>query len=52
MKTNAEISRKYKSNFSLIVKQILAFALSTNLVGEVKNLSPNFERIAQRCSMS
>ena len=36
---------KYKSRFSLIVEQILGFASSTNLVREVKNLSPNFKRI-------
>ena len=43
--TNAKIFRQYKSRFSLIVEQILAFAASTNLVREVKNLSPNFKRI-------
>ena len=29
--TNAENLRQYKSKFSLIVEQILVFALSTNL---------------------
>ena len=43
--TNAE-NLQYKRRFSLIVEQILAFASSTNLVREVKNLSPNFKRIA------
>ena len=42
---NAE-NLQYKSRFSLIVEQILAFAWSTKLVREVKNLSPNFKRIA------
>ena len=35
---NAEILREYKCMFSLIVKQILAFDLSPNMVREVKNL--------------
>ena len=43
--TNAEILRQYKIRFSLIVKHILTFTWSTNLVREVKNLSPNFKRI-------
>ena len=43
--TNTKNLRKYKSRFSLIVEQILAFPSSTNLVGEVKNLPPNFKRI-------
>ena len=34
--TNAENFRQYKSRFSLIVEQILAFTLSTNLDKEVK----------------
>ena len=42
-KTNAENLRQYKHIFSLILEQILAS--STNLVSEVKNLSPNFKRI-------
>ena len=29
-----------------IIEQILAFPLSTNLVGKVKNCSPDFKRIA------
>ena len=44
--TNAENLRQYKSRFSLIGEQILAFTWSTNLVREVKNLSTNFKRIA------
>ena len=32
---------KYKSRFSLIVEQVLVFASNTNLVKEVKDLSPN-----------
>ena len=43
---NAENLRQYKSRFSLIVEQILAFASSTRLVREVKNLFPNLKRIA------
>ena len=34
--TNAENLRQNKSKLSLIVEQILGFALSTNLVREVK----------------
>ena len=41
MTTNAENLRQYEIRFSLIVEQILAFASSTNLVREVKNLLPN-----------
>ena len=44
--TNDENFRQYKSRFSLIVEQIIAFASSNSLVKEVKNLSPNFKRIA------
>ena len=44
--TNAENLRQYKSRFPLIVEQILAFTSSTDLVEEIKNLSPNFKRIA------
>ena len=36
MKTNAENLRQYKSRFSLIVMQIPAVTLKTNLVREVK----------------
>ena len=42
---NAENLRQYKSRISLIVEQILAFASSTNLVRQVKNLSLNFKQI-------
>ena len=41
MTTNAENLRQYEIRFSLIVEQILAFASSTNLVREVKNLLTN-----------
>ena len=44
--TNAENLRQYKRRFPMIVEQILAFPLSTNLVRKVKNLSPNFKQIA------
>ena len=44
--TNAENLRQYKSTFSLIVEQILAFVSSTNLAREVKNLSLSFKRTA------
>ena len=43
--TDAEILRQYKSKFSLIIEEILAFPSRTNLVRNVKNLSPNFKRI-------
>ena len=43
--TNTENFRQYKSGFSLIVEQVLVFTSNTNLVKEVKNLSPNFKRI-------
>ena len=35
--TNTKILRQCESRFSLILEQILAFALSTNLVREIKN---------------
>ena len=44
--TDAENLRPYKSRFSLIVEQILAFASSTNLIRGVKSLYPKFKRIA------
>ena len=43
---NAENLRQNKSRLSLVVEEIMAFASSTNLVGEIKNLAPNFKRIA------
>ena len=46
---NGENVRQYASRFCLIVKQILGFLSSTNLVREAENLSPNFRRIALRC---
>ena len=47
IKTNmfCENLRKYKSRFSLIAEQILSFDLSTGLVREVRNFSPNFIQI-------
>ena len=41
--TNVENSRRHKSRFSLTVEQILAFASSTTMVREIKNLSPSFQ---------
>ena len=43
---NAKNVRQYKSRFYLLVKKILAFIWSTNLVGGVKNLSPSFKWVA------
>ena len=42
---NAEILQKYKSKFSLIEKNVLVLASSTNLVREVKNFSPDFDEL-------
>ena len=42
---NTENLRKNKSGLFLIVEQILVFALSSNLVREVKNLPTNLKRI-------
>ena len=42
--TSFENFCQHKSRFSLIVEQILAFALTTNLVRKTKNLSPSFKR--------
>ena len=44
--TNARNIRQCKSRFSFIIGHMLAFTSSTNLVREVKNLYPNFKRIA------
>ena len=44
-KTNAENLWQYKNKFSFIVVHILAFASSTNLVGEVKNMFLNFKQV-------
>ena len=41
--TNAKESRQNKIRFSFIAEQILPFASSSNMVREVKNLSPNFK---------
>ena len=43
--TNAENLRQYESNF-FIVEQMLAFAMSTKVGREVKNVSLNFKQIA------
>ena len=40
--TNAENFKQYKSRF-FTVDEILPFASNTNLVREVKNLSPNLK---------
>ena len=37
--------RNKKLRFSLTVEQVLLFALSPNMVREVKKLSPNFKKI-------
>ena len=47
--TNAENLQQYRSKFSFFVEQMVAFASSTNLVREFKNLYGNFKRIAYRC---
>ena len=41
--TNAENLRQYKIRFSLIAEKILVFPSHPSMVGEVKNLSPNFK---------
>ena len=43
---NPKNLRQNKNIFYWIVEQILAFASSTDLVREVKNLPPSFKRIA------
>ena len=43
--TNVEKFFQYKYRYSLVIKQIPAFALTTNLVRKVKSLSPNFKQI-------
>ena len=43
---NAENLGQYESKFPLIVEQILIFTSSSDLVRKVKNLTPNFKRIA------
>ena len=47
--TNSENFRQYESRFPLIVEQVLAFALVSNLLRKVKNVFPFFKRIAERC---
>ena len=44
--TNAENLQQYKSRFSLIVEQILAFPSRTYFFKKVKSLPPNFKQIA------
>ena len=44
--THTENLRQYKSRSYKIVEHILAFASNSNLLTEVKDLSPNFKRIA------
>ena len=46
--TNAKSLRQYKGGFSLIVEKALVFPWSPNMIGELKNLSPNFKQIAWR----
>ena len=46
---STENLRQYKSRFSLIVEQILAFSSSTYLVKKVDSFPPNFKRIAYPC---
>ena len=46
MTTNAKNLQQDKGRFCLIRDQILTFALSTNLVRQVKNLPLNFKQIA------
>ena len=41
--TNVENFGQYKRRFSLIVEQIIAFALTTSLFRNVKSLPPNFK---------
>ena len=41
--------RQYKIRFTLIRKQVLAFASHPNMVSEVKNLLPDFKQTARRC---
>ena len=45
---NAKKLRRYKSNISLIVEQILTFAWSPNIARELKSLSSSFKQIAWR----
>ena len=46
---NVENLRQYKSRFSLIVEQILAFNSSPIMDLEVRNLYLNLKQIASRC---
>ena len=47
-KTYAENYRQYKSKFFLTVEQTLPFTSSTNLIREVKSLSPKFKEIVSQ----
>ena len=40
--TKVEKLRQYKSRFSLIIEQILAFDSNLNKIRKLKTLSPNF----------
>ena len=44
--TSGKNLRQYKNSLYLIEQEILALTSSPNMVGEVKNLSPNFKLIA------
>ena len=46
-----EYLRQNESRFSLNVGLVLLVALSTNMVGEIEDLSPNITRIAWLCFM-
>ena len=46
---NAKNLRQYKSRFSLIVEQILAFVSSTNFVKELENMSFSFKQNTRQC---
>ena len=43
--TNTENLRQFSIRFSLIVEQILAFALSPNVVREVRNVPQNLNKL-------
>ena len=44
--TNAENLRQCKTRCSLVLEQMLAFALRLNWVKEVETLTPNFKRLS------
>ena len=47
--TNVENLLQYEIRFSLTAEQIKDFASRPNMLREVRNLPPNFKRIAGRC---